>query len=91
LRLGFDIGTEVRTEAPVDDDVDPPLQQTLQFLDQGEVVAESAILRHVDQKIDVAVGSLLATPHRTEEPQIGRSVASGYGQQQIAVAVQVIA
>jgi methylmalonyl-CoA mutase cobalamin-binding subunit len=88
--FGFDVGAEVRAEAAFNDDVDPSREYTLQFLDQGQVVAETAIFRQVDQQVDVAVRSFLATQHRAEQAQIRRAVPRGDREKDIAAAVQII-
>ena len=48
LCFGFDVGAKVRAEAAINDDFDPSREYTLQFLDQGQVVAETAVLRQVN-------------------------------------------
>lgn len=80
----------MRAEAALDDDVDPPCQCALQFLDQRQVVAEAAILRHVDQQIDIAVRPFFGAPDRAEQAQVRRAVPGGNGEELVAAAVEVV-
>jgi hypothetical protein len=57
------IGTEVRAEAPLDQDVDTSVKSLFQFFDQGQIVAEAAIFGQVDQQIDVTVRTFLVAQH----------------------------
>ncbi len=62
----------MRAEAARDDYFDAPPEQALQLLDQRQVVAESTVLRQIDQQVDVAVRALVA---RIGEPNRRRLVA----------------
>jgi hypothetical protein len=67
------------------------VQQSFKLLSQGEIVAETTILRQIDQQIDVAVWTLLAPSHRAEQAQVRRTVALGDLVQRVAAEAKVIA
>ncbi len=66
-------------------------QQGFQFLGQGEVVAEAAVLREVDQQIDIAVRAFLAPGRRAEQAQVRRAMSCGNLVQRVAAELKVIA
>ena len=53
------------------------MQQRFRFLGQTEVIAAAARRIQVDQKIDIAVGPLLAVCHRTAQPKVAGAVSGG--------------
>jgi len=53
------------------------MQELLRLLGQRHVVAKAAILRQVNQQIDVAIRALFATGDRAEQAQIRGAMPGG--------------
>ena len=91
LCLSLDIGPKVRAEAALKDDVDPSCKRAFQLFDQRQIVAEIAILCHVDQEIDITVLTLVVAQHLTEQTQVGRAMTRGDGDKLITTAMEIVA
>ena len=89
--IRLDIGPEVGTEAAGQHEIDFSVQQGFDFLGEGEVVAEAAILRKVDQQIDIAVRTLLAAGDGAEQAEVRRTVPRGDLVQRVVAVAEVIA
>lgn len=81
----------MRAKAALKDDVDPSCKRAFQLFDQRKIVAETAILCHVDQEIDITVRTLFVAKHRTEQTQVGRAMTCGDGDKLITTAMEIVA
>jgi hypothetical protein len=68
--VGLDVRSELRAETARQHKIDLAVQDTFKLLGQRKVVAEAAVVRQVDQQIDIAVRTLLAPGNRAEQAQV---------------------
>lgn len=81
----------MRAEASLNDNVDPSGECALQLFHQSQVVVETTIFRHVDQEIDITIGTLFMTKNRAEQAQVRCAMARSYGDKLLTAAVEIVA
>ncbi len=72
-----------------DHDVDLAAEHRLERFHHGQEIVEAAVLREIDQEVDVAVRGILTSHCGAEDADVFRAMLRGDGEERISMPLQV--